>query len=102
MLQGALALEDALSKGLPIEKEIEAVRSHGEGIDKDSLIALVLSSLPEDTKKYGTDTLSQLKHKASYLYVNLMSHFPLFISIKFLDLILDKPILPTWCFNKFI
>lgn len=60
---GALALEDALSKGLPIEKEIEAVRNHLEGIDKDSLIALVLSSLPEDTQKYGTDTLSQLNHK---------------------------------------
>ncbi|KAH6803859.1 hypothetical protein C2S51_032106 [Perilla frutescens var. frutescens] len=60
---GALALEDALSKGLPIEKEIETVRDHLEGIDKDSLIALVLSSLPEDTQKYGTDTLSQLNHK---------------------------------------
>lgn len=60
---GALALEDALSKGLPIEKEIEAVRDHLEGIDKDSLIALVLSSLPEDSQKYGTDTLSQLNHK---------------------------------------
>ncbi|KAG6399724.1 hypothetical protein SASPL_141205 [Salvia splendens] len=60
---GALALEDALSKGLPIKKEIETVRDHLEGIDKDSLIPLVLSSLPEDTKKYGTDTLSQLNHK---------------------------------------
>ncbi|KAH6784407.1 hypothetical protein C2S52_009366 [Perilla frutescens var. hirtella] len=60
---GALALEDALSKGLPIEKEIVTVRDHLEGIDKDSLIALVLSSLPEDTQKYGTDTLSQLNHK---------------------------------------
>lgn len=67
-MQGALALEDALSKGLPIEKEIEAVRDHLEGIDKDSLIALVLSSLPEDTQKYGTDTLSQLNHKASRIY----------------------------------
>lgn len=65
MLQGALALEDALSKGLPIEKEIGTVRDHLEGIDKDSLIALVLSSLPEDTQKYGTDTLPQLNHKAS-------------------------------------
>ncbi|XP_047971830.1 uncharacterized protein LOC125214740 [Salvia hispanica] len=60
---GALALEDALSKGLPIKKEIETVRDHLEGIDKDSLIPLVLSSLPEDTQKYGTDTLSQLNHK---------------------------------------
>lgn len=85
MLQGALALEDALSKGLPIQKEIEAVRNHVEGIEKDSLISLVLSSLPEDTQKYGTDTLSQLNHKASYIYlgVNLKSHFPLFLSINF-------------------
>ncbi|KAL1569603.1 hypothetical protein AAHA92_01066 [Salvia divinorum] len=60
---GALALEDALSKGLPIKKEIETVRDHLEGIDKDSLIPLVLSSLPEDTQKYGTDTLPQLNHK---------------------------------------
>ncbi|XP_057783753.1 MICOS complex subunit MIC60, mitochondrial-like isoform X1 [Salvia miltiorrhiza] len=60
---GALALEDALSKGLPIEKEVQTVRDHLEDIDKDSLIPLVLSSLPEDTKKYGTDTLSQLNHK---------------------------------------
>lgn len=69
MSQGALALEDALSKGLPIEKEIGIVRDHLEGIDKDSLIPLVLSSLPEDIQKYGTDTLSQLNHKASCNYL---------------------------------
>lgn len=69
MLQGALALEDALSKGLPIEKEIGTVRDHLEGIDKDSLIALVLSSLPEDTQKNGTYTLPQLNHKASCIYL---------------------------------
>ncbi|KAL8476107.1 hypothetical protein ACS0TY_028684 [Phlomoides rotata] len=73
---GALALEDALSKGLPIQKEIEAVRSHVEGIDKDSLIGLVLSSLPEDTQKYGTDTLSQLSHKFDALKGTLR-HFSL-------------------------
>ncbi|KAK4381411.1 hypothetical protein Sango_2970500 [Sesamum angolense] len=37
---GALALEDALGKGLPIKKEIEALHTHVEGIDDDSLIAL--------------------------------------------------------------
>lgn len=73
---GALALEDALSKGLPIEKEIETVRDHVEGIDKDSLIALVLSSLPEDTQKYGTDTLSQLNHKFNAMKGTLR-HFSL-------------------------
>ncbi|KAI3451113.1 hypothetical protein Pfo_007778 [Paulownia fortunei] len=73
---GALALEDALSKGLPIQKEIEALHTHLEGIDKDSLIALVLSSLPEDTQKYGTDTLSQLNHKFDALKGTLR-HFSL-------------------------
>ncbi|PIN05707.1 hypothetical protein CDL12_21736 [Handroanthus impetiginosus] len=73
---GALALEDALSKGLPIQKEIEGLHNHLEGIDKDSLIALVLSSLPEDTKKHGTDTLSQLNHKFDALKGTLR-HFSL-------------------------
>ncbi|CAA0806398.1 Unknown protein [Striga hermonthica] len=69
---GALALEDALSKGLPVQKEIEALHTHLEDIDKDSLVEVVLSSLPEDTKKYGTDTQSQLNHKA-YYQNNLLS-----------------------------
>ncbi|GER48971.1 formation of crista junctions protein 1 [Striga asiatica] len=59
---GALALEDALSKGLPVQKEIEALHTHLEDIDKDSLVEVVLSSLPEDTKKYGTDTQSQYQN----------------------------------------
>ncbi|EYU31044.1 hypothetical protein MIMGU_mgv1a017901mg, partial [Erythranthe guttata] len=63
---GALSLEDALSKGLPIKKEIEALHAHLEGIDNDSFIALVLSSLPEETQKYGTDSVSQLNHKAMF------------------------------------
>lgn len=73
---GALALEDALSKGLPIQKEIEALHPHLEGVDKDSLIALVLSSLPEETQKYGTDTLPQLNHKFDSLKGTLR-HFSL-------------------------
>ncbi|KAL4579776.1 hypothetical protein LXL04_015941 [Taraxacum kok-saghyz] len=60
---GALALEDALSKGLPIEKEIDALKSYIDGIDKDSLLGLVMASLPEDTLKNGTDTILQLNHK---------------------------------------
>ncbi|XP_073158317.1 MICOS complex subunit MIC60, mitochondrial [Henckelia pumila] len=73
---GALALEDALSKGLPIQNEIEALHSHLEGVDKDSLVALVLSSLPEETQKYGTDTLPQLNHKFDSLKGTLR-HFSL-------------------------
>ncbi|XP_012845176.1 PREDICTED: MICOS complex subunit MIC60 [Erythranthe guttata] len=73
---GALSLEDALSKGLPIKKEIEALHAHLEGIDNDSFIALVLSSLPEETQKYGTDSVSQLNHKFDTLKGTLR-HFSL-------------------------
>lgn len=58
-------MEDSLSKGLPIQNEIEALHPYLKGIDKDSLLELVLSSLPEETQKYGSDTLLQLNHKAS-------------------------------------
>lgn len=70
VLQGALALEDALSKGLPIQTELEALNTYLEGIDKDSILDLVLSSLPEETLKSGTDTILQLNQKASYLFVS--------------------------------
>ncbi|KAL6220049.1 hypothetical protein ACLB2K_007807 [Fragaria x ananassa] len=60
---GALALEDALSKGLPIQTELEALNTYLEGIDKDSILDLVLSSLPEETLKSGTDTILQLNQK---------------------------------------
>ncbi|CAI9261928.1 unnamed protein product [Lactuca saligna] len=73
---GALALEDALSKGLPIEKEIEALKSYIDGIDKDSLLGLVIASLPEDTLKNGTDTILQLNHKFDGLKGTLR-HFSL-------------------------
>lgn len=60
---GALALEDALSKGLPIKAEIEALQTYLDGIDKDSVLDLVLSSLPEETVFHGTDTVLQLNHQ---------------------------------------
>ncbi|KAL9250567.1 MICOS complex subunit MIC60, mitochondrial-like protein [Drosera capensis] len=50
---GALALEDALSNGLPIQRELEALRPYLEGVDKDSLLDLALSSLPEDTRAHA-------------------------------------------------
>ncbi|KAG9132071.1 hypothetical protein Leryth_025907 [Lithospermum erythrorhizon] len=71
---GALALEDSLSKGLPIQKEIEALHTYLEGIDKDSLLDLVLSSLPEETRTHGTDTLLKLNHKFDELKQTLR-HF---------------------------
>ena len=73
VLQGAVALEDALSKGLPIQTEIDALRSYLDGCDKDSILDLVLSSLPEETRKNGTDTQLQLNQKVSYLYVLLLT-----------------------------
>jgi len=62
-------LEDALSKGLPIETEIASLQSYLGGIDKDSILDLVLASLPEETRSNGTDTQLQLKQKASGVFV---------------------------------
>ncbi|RYR18840.1 hypothetical protein Ahy_B03g063449 isoform C [Arachis hypogaea] len=64
-INGALALEDALSKGLPIQTEIASLQSSLEDTDKDSILNLVLSSLPEETRNNGTETPLQLKQKAS-------------------------------------
>ncbi|CAL0325147.1 unnamed protein product [Lupinus luteus] len=66
---GTLALENALSKGLPIQTEIASLQCNLEGIDKDSVLDLVLASLPEETRTNGTDTQMQLKHKASCVLV---------------------------------
>lgn len=73
---GAVALDDALSKGLPIETEIDALRSYLDGIDKDSVLDLVLSSLPEETQKNGIDTVLQLNQKFDALKGSLR-HFSL-------------------------
>lgn len=64
---GAVALEDALSKGLPIQTEIDALRLYLDSSDKDSVLDLVLSSLPEETRRNGTDTLLQLNQKFDVL-----------------------------------
>ncbi|KAJ0975105.1 hypothetical protein J5N97_017070 [Dioscorea zingiberensis] len=60
---GTLALEDALSQGLPIRSEIDALHKSLEGIDRDSLLSLALSSLPEETLNSGTYTQMQLNQK---------------------------------------
>lgn len=73
---GALALEDALSKGLPIQKEIDALQTYLEGVQKDSILDVVLSSLPEETRNYGTDTLLQLSQKFNTLK-GALRHFSL-------------------------
>ncbi|KAL5982069.1 hypothetical protein ACLOJK_016138 [Asimina triloba] len=86
---GALALEDALSKGLPIQKEIDAFYTSLDGVDRDSLLDLALSSLPSETLKNGTDTQLQLNQKESKLG-EALPHFstsgiptPLYESLSF-------------------
>uniref|UniRef100_A0A1D1Y5E4 Formation of crista junctions protein 1 n=1 Tax=Anthurium amnicola TaxID=1678845 RepID=A0A1D1Y5E4_9ARAE len=73
---GALALEDALSKGLPIREEIEVIHSSLVGPERDLLVDLVLTTLPEETLKSGTDTLLQLSEKFDALKGTLR-HFSL-------------------------
>lgn len=59
---GALALEDALSKGLPIKKEIDTLNIY-LGSAKDPLLDVVLASLPQETWDKGSDTILQLKNE---------------------------------------
>ncbi|KAM0936879.1 putative mitochondrial inner membrane protein Mitofilin [Dioscorea sansibarensis] len=73
---GTLALEDALSQGLPIRAEIDALHKSLEGIDRDSLLSLALSSLPEEILSFGTYTQMQLNQKFDSLKGTLR-HFSL-------------------------
>ncbi|XP_078432577.1 MICOS complex subunit [Wolffia australiana] len=73
---GTLALENALSKGLPIRAEIDSLQSSLVGVDRDSLLDLVLASLPEDTMTNGSQTLLQLRQKFDSLKGTLR-HFSL-------------------------
>lgn len=60
---GTFALEDALMKGVPFDKEIAVLRASMEGIDKDVLLDLALSSFPPETLTHGTKTEAQLHQK---------------------------------------
>ncbi|CAD5171384.1 unnamed protein product [Musa acuminata subsp. malaccensis] len=71
---GTLALEDALSRGLPIRAEVDALLKSLEGIDKDSLVELALSCLPEEILNNGTSTQMQLNQKAT-IHILLSSQF---------------------------
>ncbi|KAG2242864.1 hypothetical protein Bca4012_022410 [Brassica carinata] len=48
---------------LPIQKEIDMLQTLFEGIHQDSMLELVLSSLPEEARSSGTDTVQQLNQK---------------------------------------
>lgn len=81
-MQGTLALEDALSTGSPIRTEVDQLRKSLEGIDKDSLLELALSSIPEDVLEYGSDTPMDLKQKVSSLCCNkLLQLIALLLSV---------------------
>ncbi|CAN6241060.1 unnamed protein product [Urochloa humidicola] len=69
---GTLALEHALSSGSPIRSEVALLRKSVEGIDKDSLLELALSSLPEDVLDYGSDTRMELKQKETIRHFSLI------------------------------
>jgi len=51
---GTFALEDALTKGMPFDKEIAVLRASMDGFDKDVLLDVALSSLPPETLTHGT------------------------------------------------
>ena len=46
-----------------------------DGIDKDSLLALVLSSLPEETRNHGTDSVLQLNQKVSFFVGSIVNNY---------------------------
>ncbi|XP_044968351.1 uncharacterized protein LOC123428225 isoform X2 [Hordeum vulgare subsp. vulgare] len=73
---GTLAFEEALSSGSPIRTEVDQLRKSLEGIDKDSLLDLALSSLPEDVLDHGSDTRMELKQKFNSLKETIR-HFSL-------------------------
>ncbi|XP_021714130.1 MICOS complex subunit MIC60-like [Chenopodium quinoa] len=73
---GALALEDALSNGLPVQSELDALHVCVDNVDKDPLLQLALSSIPEDVRLHGTDTILQLNRKFDDLKGTLR-HFSL-------------------------
>lgn len=60
---GTFALEDALMKGAPFDKEIAVLRASMEGSDKDVLLDVALASLPPETLTHGTKTEAQLHQK---------------------------------------
>ena len=54
------------SNGLPVQSELDALQVYIENVDKDSLLQLALSSIPEDVRLHGSDTILQLNQKASF------------------------------------
>ncbi|KAK9166714.1 hypothetical protein Scep_001905 [Stephania cephalantha] len=74
---GALALEDVLSKGLPIQAEVTSLKAYLDEVGRDSLVDLVFSTLPKETLESGTSTKAQLNQKAKS-QKGLLRHYSLF------------------------
>lgn len=64
-VQGAFAFEEAMTRGAPLEDEVELLKQAAGG--NDELIDVVLQSLPEDVLRKGTKTQLQLQREASLL-----------------------------------
>ncbi|KAI5080642.1 hypothetical protein GOP47_0003825 [Adiantum capillus-veneris] len=60
---GTFALEDAMKRGAPIEKEVNLIYSSYKNAGSDPLVDAIISSLPEHAIKEGTLTPSQLQQK---------------------------------------
>ncbi|KAK9163228.1 hypothetical protein Syun_004130 [Stephania yunnanensis] len=73
---GALALEDVLPKGLPIQAEVTSLKAYLDEVGRDSLVDLVLSTLPKETLECGTSTKAQLNKKAKS-QKGLLRHYSL-------------------------
>jgi hypothetical protein len=67
-LKGAFAFEDAMTRGAPLEEEVELLKQAAGG--NDELIDIALQSLPEDALTKGTKTQVQLEREASLLLLN--------------------------------
>ncbi|MBA0655889.1 hypothetical protein Goklo_008310 [Gossypium klotzschianum] len=63
---GALALEDALSKGLPIQKEIDTLYTYLEGFEKDSVLGLALQSFFDEKQRICRFFSSQISQGPNY------------------------------------
>lgn len=60
---GTFALEDAMKRGAPIEKEVSLILSSYGGSGSDPLLDAAISSLPKEIVKEGTKTPAQLHQK---------------------------------------
>jgi hypothetical protein len=63
LVQGALALGDAITQGTPLRKELELLMQAISGLGDDELVEMAAMSLPEDALKEGIWTQNQLQEE---------------------------------------